>query len=363
MRARSLSLLVVCVSHFMRFGALGVVSLMWLLVSAVAASAETSPSVRVVTPKAQMLTRPAPGADLVMTVAQGTVLDVMDNDGGWYWVSLPPDQKGTRRRGWIQARDVEAVAVDLSAEVRELTEMVQQLQQQLNKQSTTSTPTERSGNLPGFAPIPPPAPSQQPQKAARREEQDRPNGAVPKQAPNPAAVAQTSSASAPIATTSPVAKPAEVNDVSAGRPQGVWFNAGLGIGAAGCEYYCEGRANGLSGGLSLGGRISDRVLLGVGTSGWANTVDGVSVSVSTVDARLRFYPARKSGFFLTGGAGLGRIGVAGVSEFGVGVILGVGWDIPVARNVSLTPVYNGFGVNSSFVGANVGQLGIGVTIH
>jgi uncharacterized protein YgiM (DUF1202 family) len=125
---------------------------MCLLVSAVTALAETSPSVRVVTPKAQVLARPASGADLVMTAAQGTVLDVIDNDGGWYWVSLPPDRSGTRRRGWIQGRDVETVPPDLSAEVRELTEKVQQLQQQLNtKQSATGT-DERSATYP-IAPI------------------------------------------------------------------------------------------------------------------------------------------------------------------------------------------------------------------
>jgi hypothetical protein len=128
-----------------QFGAAVFVCLMCLLVSAVAASAQTLPSVRVVTKMAQVLARPAAGADVVMTPVQGTVLDVMDNDAGWYWVLLPPDRSETRRRGWIQARDVEAVATDLSAVVRELTEKVDRLQEQLQaKQSTTSTPTEAS---------------------------------------------------------------------------------------------------------------------------------------------------------------------------------------------------------------------------
>src|SRR5579864_3280554 len=83
--------------------------------SAQAPSAQTPPSVRVVTKMAQVLARPASGADVVMTPAQGTVLNVIDADGGWYWVSLPPNGSGTRTRGWIQARDVEAVAADLSA--------------------------------------------------------------------------------------------------------------------------------------------------------------------------------------------------------------------------------------------------------
>ena len=72
---------------------------------------------------------------------------------------------------------------------------------------------------------------------------------------------------------------------------------------------------------------------------------------------------RTSGFFLTGGPGVGSIRYAGDSEFGVGVVLGIGWDIRVGRNVSLTPFYNGFAMSNSLVDANVGQLGLGVTIH
>jgi hypothetical protein len=44
-------------------------------------------------------------------------------------------------------------------------------------------------------------------------------------------------------------------------------------------------------------------------------------------------------------------------------VFGVGWDIRVSRNVSLTPFYNGFAMQSDLVDANVGQIGLGVTIH
>jgi hypothetical protein len=203
-------------SRVAQFGAAAVVCSMCLLVSAVAASAQTPPSVRVVNKMAQVLTRPVSGAEAVMTAVQGTVLDVMDSDGGWYWVSLPADRSGTRRRGWIQARDVEVVAADLSAEVRELTEKVNQLQQQLDaKQSTTNTPTERSGHLPGYAPIPPMPPSQQPQKTTRREEQGRPSSAAPVQTPNQVGVTQTSAALAPqpITTTNAIAQHAVLRGI------------------------------------------------------------------------------------------------------------------------------------------------------
>jgi hypothetical protein len=54
---------------------------------------------------------------------------------------------------------------------------------------------------------------------------------------------------------------------------------------------------------------------------------------------------------------------AGDSEFAVGVMLGLGWDIRLAKNVSLTPFWNGFAMSNANVDANVGQLGIGFTIH
>lgn len=152
---------------------------------------------------------------------------------------------------------------------------------------------------------------------------------------------------------------------SALKPQvreGFWFNVGMGFGSLGCED-CIGREDGLSGGLSLGGAIGDRVLLGVGTTGFAKDVAGDLLTVGTLDARVRVYPVRTSGFFINAGAGLGTLSYAGDSEVGLGMMLGVGWDIRLGRNVSLTPFWNGFAMANSNVDANVGQLGVGVTIH
>jgi hypothetical protein len=144
--------------------------------------------------------------------------------------------------------------------------------------------------------------------------------------------------------------------------EGFWFSAGLGFGSLGCQD-CIGREDGLSGGLSLGTAVGDRMLVGVGTTGFAKTVEGLTFSVGTLDARVRFYPSRTSGFFLNGGLGLGSVSYAGDSEFGVGVMLGLGWDIRLGKNVSLTPFWNGFAMSNSNVDANVGQLGIAFTIH
>jgi hypothetical protein len=153
--------------------------------------------------------------------------------------------------------------------------------------------------------------------------------------------------------------------VEGGAPAGVqrtgfWFSGGLGYGSLGCDD-CLSRLDGLSGGIALGGTITPNVLFGVGTSGWART--DTDVTIGLLDARFRFYPSRTNGFFVTAGAGVGSVSTDFDSELGFGLILGVGYDIRVGRNVSLTPFWNGFAMQSSTTDANVGQLGLSITIH
>ena len=149
--------------------------------------------------------------------------------------------------------------------------------------------------------------------------------------------------------------------------QGFWFNAGLGVGSLGCDD-CNDRVNALSGNLAIGGTISPRFLLGAGTTGWTKSESGSTLTVGTFDARVRFYPSVAGGFFLTGGLGVGTINVSvsgfgSESETGAGALLGLGYDLRLGSNVSLTPYWNGFAVRSSNVNANVGQIGIGITTH
>jgi len=75
--------------------------------------------------------------------------------------------------------------------------------------------------------------------------------------------------------------------------QGFWFSGGLGWGTLGCAD-CDGRTGGFSGGLSLGGTLSSKVLFGVGTTGWTKSEDGATLTVGTLDARVRFYPSAKA---------------------------------------------------------------------
>ena len=147
---------------------------------------------------------------------------------------------------------------------------------------------------------------------------------------------------------------------------GFWFSGGLGYGSLGCDG-CTDREGSLSADLSLGGTLSQRWLIGVGSSSWTKTEQGVRLTVATLDARVRFYPSTTGGFFLTGGVGAGSMrgdfGGISATETGVGTILGLGWDIRVARNASVTPYWNGFAMKNSNADANVGQAGIAITLH
>jgi hypothetical protein len=149
--------------------------------------------------------------------------------------------------------------------------------------------------------------------------------------------------------------------------EGFWFNVGLGYGSLGCQD-CAGREGGLSGGLALGGTLSRKVLLGVGTNSWYKDQDGVRLTASTATATVRFYPSATGGFYLMGGLGLGVIDVAvaglgSASETGAGAVLGLGYDVRVSRNMSLTPYWNGVGISNSDGDMNFGQIGLGLTIH
>ncbi|HEX6614706.1 MAG TPA: outer membrane beta-barrel protein [Gemmatimonadales bacterium] len=149
--------------------------------------------------------------------------------------------------------------------------------------------------------------------------------------------------------------------------QGFWFTGGLGYGSLGCEN-CDGREGSISGGLAIGGTLNQKWLLGVGTNGWTKSENGATLTVGTLAALVRFYPSATGGFFITGGLGIGSIhaelsGLGGDTETGAGALLGVGYDIRVSQNVSLTPFWNGFATSTSNADANVGQLGLGVTVH
>jgi hypothetical protein len=93
--------------------------------------------------------------------------------------------------------------------------------------------------------------------------------------------------------------------------------------------------------------------------------------VGTVTALARFYPSAVGGFFLQGGLGYGTVEVNGegegfsvtVGQSGAGIVLGLGWDLRVGDNISLTPYLNSYAVSTEDVNANVVQGGLAITFH
>jgi hypothetical protein len=172
----------------------------------------------------------------------------------------------------------------------------------------------------------------------------------------------TQDLSAQDVATTPVQVPPET-----GLRRGFWFSGGLGYGNLGCGA-CGGRDGSYSGGLALGGTINQKVVIGVGTNGWYQSQNGVTISTGTLTALVRYYPSAMHGLFLLGGIGGGTIhaeapGFGSDTETGMGFLLGLGYDIRVGSNVSLTPYGNGFAVRTHSSDANVIEIGLGITLH
>jgi len=165
------------------------------------------------------------------------------------------------------------------------------------------------------------------------------------------------------------------------RRNGFWIGFGLGYGSANvtCDSCGSGsRTGGVTAFLKLGGTPSRNLLIGGAINGWSHESGCATETMANVTAFLYYYPAARSGLFLTGGLGFSDYRVdtsPSVEGTGWGFTAGVGYDIRVGRNVSLTPVanfvYGGVGDLSVSGGGtfatgwkqNVVDFGLGVTFH
>lgn len=173
---------------------------------------------------------------------------------------------------------------------------------------------------------------------------------------------------------------------------GFWISFGLGAGSAGFE--CDGceddRDNSGAGYLRLGGTPSDRFLVGGEINGWVKRDEEETyeweAAIGSIFGTLLFYPSAGN-FYLQGG--LGFMGYtleaendagesAKLETAGFGLLLGIGYDVRVARSFSLTPYVSytrsfssdveisggGFSVGlSEELNPNVFQFGLGFTWH
>ena len=176
--------------------------------------------------------------------------------------------------------------------------------------------------------------------------------------------------------------------------RGFWVGFGMGHGSAAVTCPLRGdcrKGNGQSGPLGsreggatmylkLGGTLGSRVLLGAELTAWSGLAVAIpsgrrDATLANLLASAHFYPVRSAGFFLKGGVGMSsltRHESRGSTSRGLGLGAGIGYDVRIARDVSLTPA---LGFARGFVGGtstfgirqdlkhNVFDATLGVSIH
>jgi hypothetical protein len=154
--------------------------------------------------------------------------------------------------------------------------------------------------------------------------------------------------------------------------QGFWVGGGMGYGSLGLS--CDGcgdidREGGLSGYAKLGGTLRENILLGVEMNGWTKNELGARVTMGNLSGAAYWYPMPTQGLFIKAGAGYSILSVreaddvSSANDSGFGLLGGVGYDLRVGRDLSITPVANYFRGGFDGGSANVLQFGVGVTSH
>ncbi len=171
-------------------------------------------------------------------------------------------------------------------------------------------------------------------------------------------------------------KPAQVH-------QGLWGGFGLGGGVN----VSEGDRWGVDVYGRIGGTLSQRVLLGGESSGWAGSHQGVDMARGNLTAIILYYPSLRGGLFLRGGLGFSYIQtsisdgttVNGVfyqttvsqTSGGFGATASVGYDVRLGRNIFLVPEFGwalqSVGSESTFFGVpstvNILSFTLGLVWH
>ncbi len=160
------------------------------------------------------------------------------------------------------------------------------------------------------------------------------------------------------------------------RRDGFFFSAGIGAGAESFDArdglgWSDGKGGG-TGYLKVGGTVGRSVVLGAEAQGWFSSYRGQNYdrTLGNLLGFAQFYPS-SSGFWMRGGIGWARdhlttfnssgIGY-GSSINGTGWALGVGFDVPVGRRVSITPSLDLMGQDYRTHEERVLSLGVGITL-
>jgi opacity protein-like surface antigen len=169
--------------------------------------------------------------------------------------------------------------------------------------------------------------------------------------------------------------------------EGVAATIGLGIGSAGvsCDQCESKRETAPSLMLRIGGAYAPDLILGGEMNAWSKsevvdaTGDEARVRIATVNLVAQWYPQLDGGFFVLGGVGVGTVrsdllndvtGTSSSRTTAFGYQVGAGWDVRVTPRISVTPYATFFGTAAGKVkdtdaklDGNVGQIGVGLTLH
>ncbi len=166
----------------------------------------------------------------------------------------------------------------------------------------------------------------------------------------------------------------EVDDRRSQRRQGFWLSAGLGAGSEAFDAndnlgWSDDRGGGLAY-LKLGGTVSQSLLLGAEFDAWGTRYryEGYDRGLTTAMFIAQWYPAPRSDFWLRGGLGFARDylnldGGPSTHENGTVLAVGLGYDIRVARNISLTPMIDLQGQHYDSHDERLVNIGLGITFH
>ena len=152
--------------------------------------------------------------------------------------------------------------------------------------------------------------------------------------------------------------------------EGFWISGGPALGSL--DLACDGcetdRETGLTVLLAMGGTVSPHLLVGGELEGWGKEIGGVDLTVGHLSGVVYWYPRPSAGLFVKGGAGVAVYSVdAGPlgdeEDTGLGLHAGLGYDVRVGRNLSITPAVGVFWADLDGGDANVLHLGLSVTGH
>ncbi|HEU4699431.1 MAG TPA: outer membrane beta-barrel protein [Gemmatimonadales bacterium] len=134
---------------------------------------------------------------------------------------------------------------------------------------------------------------------------------------------------------------------SAWRTPGAWLGAGIGAGAGAftCDACLTSRETGPTLGLAAGVTLTPRFAVAARLDGWVRPHDGVRDHIGAIGAAAYLFPFARQGLFVSGGLGLSRARVLThhegttdrTSATGLALLAGLGYDLGVTRQVSLTP--------------------------